>query len=173
MPVVANPALTSDPESIFESASVPLYIELEPFGVLTTTDEIRAVFGLSSAELTNDMLMQPIYIGEVRELLFRIRKDLFSDWSTLKSDRLLELVKRAAIYCICNAICRSLPLIAAKVLTDSKASFQRYTVDLNVIAESIQRMLHQAIHALKQTRRAVARPIFMGEGKPEYDPVTG
>ena len=162
-----------NPESVFASVLAPENIELQPFGVLTTTDEIRAVFGLSSAELPNDMLTEPIYVSEVKELILRVRKELLTDWDSLKNDRLLELVKRLALYCICDALSDVLPLIAAKTLTDSKSSFQRYSVDLDQVVQKIKVRLNKAINALKNTQKTRAVPTLIGNGSPNYDPVTG
>lgn len=160
------------PEAIFASAGAPADIELSPFGVLTTTDEVRAVFGLSSAELSDEMLTQPIYISEVKELLLRIRPELFSQWDSLQTERLLELVKRVALYSLCSSVCDTLPLIAARTLTDSKASIQRFNVDLNTVVEAIRLKLDKAVSALKETKKATVMPTFILAGHPAYDPVT-
>ena len=119
------------------------------------------------------MLMQPVYISEVKETLLRIRPELFSNWGTLQNERLLEMVKRVALYSICNLIGETLPLIAARVLTDSKASIQRFNSDLSSITETIRNRLNQAIRALKQSKASNQLPRFMGAGQPSYDPVTG
>lgn len=173
MSVDISEAGLPDPIAIQAAAGAPLDVVLEPFGTLTTTDEVRAIFGLSSAELSDDMLMQPVYISEVKETLLRIRPELFSNWGTLQNERLLEMVKRVALYSICNLIGETLPLIAARVLTDSKASIQRFNSDLSSIAETIRNRLNQAIRALKQSKASNQLPRFMGAGQPSYDPVTG
>lgn len=161
-----------DPEAIFASAGIPVDIELEPFGVVTTTDEVRAVFGLSPAELSDEMLTQPIYTGEIKELLLRIRPELFTRWDSLQNERLLELVKRVALYSICSSVSDVLPLVAARTLTDSKASFQRYNTDLNTMINTIRNRLNQAIRALQDTKKSTRVPRFLSSARPSYDPVT-
>lgn len=152
---------------------------IEPYGVLTTADEVRAVFGLSEAELPTDMLTQSLYAKEVSAGLSAIEPEMQTLWSERQADAgFVGTVGTFALYCVANKICDVLPLIVARTLTDSKSTFQRFDIDLQAVISGIRSRYAQAIQALKdaiaktQTKKLVL-PALFGSGKPVYDPVLG
>lgn len=155
------------------------FLYIEPYGVLTTADEIRAVFGLSDAEMPTDMLLQKPYLREVADNLLSVDGDMEFLWLERQDDsRFIRAVETYALYCVANKLCDVLPLIAARTLTDSKSTFQRFDIDIQSVVSSIRSRFAQAIQALKDAiadtkTNKVVLPALFGSGKPVYDPVTG
>lgn len=152
---------------------------IEPYGVLTSADEIRAVFGLSEAELPTDMLLQKPYTNEVSDGLLSVDADMRFLWLERQGDAgFVRAVESYALYCVANKLCDVLPLIAARTLTDSKSTFQRFDIDIQSVIARIRARYAQALQALKdaiaetRTNRMVLPSLF-GSGKPVYDPVLG
>lgn len=152
---------------------------VEPYGALTTADEIRAVFGLSEAELPTDMLLQKPYTNEVSDGLLSVDADMTFLWLERQDDsRFIRAVETYALYCVANKLCDVLPLIAARTLTDSKSTFQRFDIDIQSVISSIRARYAQALQALKDaiaetSTKKLVLPALFGSGKPTYDPVLG
>lgn len=168
-----------DPADIYTSANETVAVTLAPYGRLTTTAEIRAVFGLSDAELPDEMLAQDVYVREVSNALAALDKTLPGRWSDRLAAKpeLQTKVGDFALYCIADRICDVLPLVAARTLTDAKATFQRFDTDLQGVIAAIRRryaiVSKDLSEALEEPAATVFRPTLFGSGKPSYDPVTG
>lgn len=168
-----------DPAEIFASARSVSVIAIQPFGELTTTDEIRAVFGLSDAELPDEMLTQRTYVRAVVADLQNLDGRLITDWAGLSSGNagLQVMVENYALYCIADQICDVLPLIAARTISDSKATFQRFDMDLQQVTGNIRQrfaMASQAIvSALSDTPQETTVWNLFRSASPDSDPVTG
>ena len=169
-----------DPAKIFESTVEPTYIALAPYGQLTTTDEIRAVFGLSQAELPDEVLSQRVYSRAAYNGMTLLVPNLNSLWSGGESaqDNLRPLVEDYVLYSIANQICDVLPILLARTISDSKATFQRFDTDLQVVISSIRQRFAMASKALVEgaetnSTPVMIRPTLFGSGTPNYDPVTG
>lgn len=164
-----------DPETVFASSDTVAEIVVEPYGELTTTDEIRAVFGLSEAELPDEMLTQRIYAGEVATALHSLDPTLPDTYTDRLQDK-EYLLQNFALYCIAARICDVLPLIAARSMTDSKAMFQRFDTDLQDVIKAIRDRYALASKAL-QTALESVKPretvVRLKGGRPKSDRVTG
>lgn len=176
------------PEQIYEtgtSEETSGLISIKPFGALTTTDEVRAVLGLSDAEVSDDMLLQEVFKTEVRSSLLSILGPIVSEWTDIRKDKvnekavdLVSATKRYTVYAYAEKLCDVLPMLVARTLSDSKATFQRFDTDVATIAESIRKRLAAAENDLRRTvdeayqKEIQIAPIF-GSGHPVYDPVTG
>ncbi|WP_274584089.1 hypothetical protein V9W64_10860 [Neisseria leonii] len=167
-----------DPQSVFAEADKSIPIGFAPFGDLTHTDEIRAVFGLSEAELPDEMLTQRVYTREAEAALYALSPRLFGEWLPLSSANpaLRGMVEVYVLYCIADKLCDILPLIAARTLSDSKATFQRFDNDLKAVIDHIRRRFAQAAKALadlmEKTAVRTTAPRFSGV-RPRIDRVTG
>lgn len=169
-----------DPAEIFESTVEPTYITLEPYGQLTTTDEIRAVFGLSQVELPDEVLSQRVYSRAAYNSMTMLVPSLSNLWGEGEDTQndLRPLVEDYVLYSIANQICDVLPILLARTISDSKATFQRFDTDLQTVIDSIRQRFALASKALAEgvettSTPALIRPTLFGSGTPNYDPVTG
>ena len=171
---------TPDPAELFAASYAPIPLVVKPFGPLTTVDEVRSVFGLSDAELPDDMLTQRVYTRKVASMLNQVDARIGSEWEALKlaHPTLQESVETFALYCVADQICDVLPLVAARTLSDSKATFQRFDMDLQQVIASIRQRFAMSAQALQAVLAATEQtpmkaPVLFGSGRPTYDPVTG
>lgn len=172
-----------DPDEIFATASEDFEIAVEPYGVLTTAEEVRAVFGLSAAELSDEMLSQRVYTREIASALASLDSTLADTYYTKVAQKssLRSLVENFALYCMANKLCDVLPLITARTLSDSKASFQRFDTDLQKVAQSIKQRYALARDGLSKALADLAgetqskqmrTPVMFGRGVPTVDRVS-
>lgn len=169
----------SDIQTVYATELQPKVIRFQPYGELPT-DDIRALFGLSDAELPDDMLMQRVYTREVEAALLTIEPTLLDTWvdRVAAKPQLRTLVEDFQLYCLADKLCDVLPLIAARSISDSKATFQRFDVDLQMVIAKIRQRyalaLKNLVEALEDAKATEIRmPALFGSGKPSYDPVTG
>lgn len=175
-----------DPQEIYAESVLNTHLTLSiiPFGELTSADEVRALFGLSEAEIPDEMLGQQVFQTEIGLRLNQIAVQAASNWETLKEStepndiKLVHLCKTWTAYAFADKVCDILPLVAARTLTDSKASFQRFDGDLDRVIANLRRRfavieedLRKALDEAYQPQMSL--PTLMGTGKPKYDPVTG
>lgn len=173
------------PQEIYDDGTaVPAPALAVPgFGDLTTTEEVRSLFGLSPAEIPDEMLAQPVYGREISLKLMKLSPRLATNWSTLiaSSDprdvQVVSLVKSWVAYAFADRICDVLPLVVARTLTDSKASFQRFDTDLQKVITSIRARFALTEAELQSLLDGIyvdaTRLSLISSGRPTYDPVTG
>ena len=160
----------------------PLVISGRKMKEMTTADSVRAVMGISESELPDDVLRQTIYASTVERALTKLTPDVVTNWAKLltsvdpKDQDLVELVKDYCTFKVAVQACQSIDLVAARTLTDSKATFQRFEVDLSELTANLQANLASLESELKGVLgivvERVARIPLIGEGKPLFDPVT-
>lgn len=100
-----------------------------------TKDEVRAVLGVSTTELSDAQLDLPLYPIVVEQALEDIHASLQEDYELVKAlpspstqqHKLLDAVKMYALYSLANHLTVSLPMFSVKSLTDGRAEFQRQT----------------------------------------------
>ena len=153
------------------------------FGKLTTAEEVRSLLGLSPAEIPDEMLVQEVYGREISFKLNRLSPRLASDWETIsassadKDKKVVQTVKSWAAYAFADKVCDVLPLVVARTLTDSKASFQRFDTDLQTVITNIRSRFSWVEAELKNLLDGiyvnVSRVSIISSGRPTYDPVTG
>ena len=175
---------TPNPQDIYDNGQpAATRLDVQGFGALTTAEEVRSLFGLSDAEIPDEMLVQPVYSFEVGSKLSKILGDKVVEWPRIsaspdaKDQRLTASVKRWAAYAFADKVCDVLPLVTARTMTDSKASFQRFDTDLQTVILSIRTRFGLAEKDLMDELEALSipmkRPPIMGSGRPAYDPVVG
>lgn len=150
------------------------------FGILTSADEVRSVFGLSEAELPSDMLLQRVYARETSAALLSVSPNLKVLWAdpTKAAPELRLAVESFALYFIASRVCEVLPLVVARTLSDSKATFQRFDTDLNGVIANVKKRFALAQSELKQAAGGIRQTeleirVGFAAVKPSYDPVTG
>lgn len=168
-----------DDENIYELEQSGNEIVVAPYGALTTTDEIRAVFGLSDAELPDEMLTQRMYAREVETSLLEISPNLATHYAEYieLNPVIRSLVESFALYCVANMLCDMLPMLAARSMSDSKAMFQRFQTDFQSAILAIRQRFALAKEALtnavnQSSNNQIRRPVLFGSGKPVVDRVT-
>lgn len=106
-----------------------------PITTYTTYEEVRAVLGVSSTELTDATLALSIYDTGATLALEDIHENLPTDFATVSAllsktaqeKRFVDLVKLYVPYQIAKQLLVSLPLFSVQRLTDGRAEFQRQT----------------------------------------------
>ena len=171
-----------DPVEVYvQGVPTTVAIQLTPFGEVTSTDEVRSVLGLSDSELPDEVITQRVYKMEVLTALTLVDSRLVDecDQRLLAKPSLKDTLGIFALYCIANRLCDALPLIAARTLSDNKATFQRFDIDIQSVAESIRQRYATSTKALQEAladsveTKEVRVPTLFGSGSPNYDRVTG
>jgi len=125
----------------------------------TTPQEIRAVLGVSSTELTDETLALSMY-GTLATLgLEDIHKNLPTEFSTVSAlpvktsqqQRFVDLVKLYVPYKIAKELLTSLPLFAVKQLSDGRAEFQRQADVFNDLRDGVDAALNSLKFRLSAT----------------------
>ena len=101
----------------------------------TTYDELRAILGVSSKELSDAALTQPMYDILVDLKLEDVDVNIpakFAEITALPSPtdvqtRFLKVTKLYAAYAIAKELLTSLPMFSVQRITDGRAEFQRQT----------------------------------------------
>ena len=170
-----------NPEDVYASSydDESAVVHVGVYGPLTTHDEIRSVFGLSDVELPDEMLGQRIYSKEVLNALNALDPYMEDEWVRRSNERpnLKPLVETFALYCIADKLCDVLPLIAARSLSDSKATFQRFDSDLQAVISTIRGRYERATDALKaaldsSASKSIRLPALFAISSPTTDMVT-
>lgn len=174
-----------DPEDIFDKGEELITpIVSDVFGKLTNTAEVRAVFGLSEAELPDELLTRKVYIHELDSVISSLVPALVGRWATLvvslepKDIMVVNATKHLSTYAVAQKICDILPILTARSLTDSKASFQRFDLDLDSVIDSVDKSFAKAkanlLGSLEEEAgvKVVTSLFFMG-ARPSFDPITG
>lgn len=162
--------------------STPQVISSRNMTEMTTADAVRAVMGISESELPDDLLLQEVFSRNTERALKKISSDLVTNWETLKVSTdpkdlgLVDIVRDYCTYKIAVHVGQSIDLIAARTLTDSKATFQRFEVDLTQLIENLKSELGLITKELQEELQlevpTYASIPLMGSGAPTYDPVT-
>ena len=171
-----------DPEELYQTVE-PLTIASASMKKLTTADAVRAAIGISESELPDSVLGQSFYARGVERALQKIDPTLVTRWPTLIDStdpadlNLVGIVQDFAMYKVAGHACQSIELLAARTMTDSKATFQRFEVDLETLLSRLEGLLAQVEDELLEDlgldgTTYTPLSIFV-EAKPTFDPVTG
>ena len=119
-------------------------LSIEPRGV-------RAILGLSSTELTDEIIGLSIYSAGLEENLYSINPRVESLYEeivaldpaslTRVQKRYVALVRLYGAYQVALNIAVALPMLAVRSLTDGKAEFSRQTDALELMAENLKGVL--------------------------------
>lgn len=111
----------------------------------TDFGSIRALLGVSDDELSDDVLILPVYENQLRVKLSALSASLVGDYLTtatltapasLDSD-FLRSVQLFSSYSVALHLAKSLPMFAPKTLTDGKASFTRFSEAAKEVAHNL------------------------------------
>jgi len=158
----------------------------------TTPDEIRAVLGVESDELSDATLDLRMYASAFAIELNAISSTLAADHATISAEdesvrtaieqRVFDAMAAFAPYAVAKALAPALPLFAPKQVTDGKASVTRdsaspYNVTLaGILAQyDYYRGVLSDTYTEYKTGTApslILRPFVVGS-TPSTDPVTG
>lgn len=155
----------------------------------TSYEAVRAALGVSVDEISDVTLALDLYDFNLQVELDSINTTLSSVYLAAKVNptptdqekRLVRSTSLFATYCVAKHLTTSLPLFSPKDISDSKASFARYTSDpyKEVIAGVLslyQKFIEQVkadFASLNQTTVTSTRRTFMLVSSPSSDPVTG
>lgn len=157
----------------------------------TTTEQVRALLGVSDEELTDETLNLPVYEHGLQFELQKVSEGLPALFTTLKDKPQLSsaedrLVKSVEYYCAIEGAVQagsSLALVAPKRMTDDKSGFERFSDSpYRDVLERLQLKLIGArgalIRALESlTGATISEPVSVATQfvavKRGYDPVTG
>lgn len=159
----------------------------------TSYNEIRYVIGLSVKELTDDQLGSTIYENTLSLAIASVAvpetvgsgtfREEFSTISntaeatrTTSQQKFYDLARLFATYVVADAVCKTLPMTAPKMLSDSKASLTRFSAestykDVVAAIKDMVASIKQEIENIGSTT-AVVLP-YLAVLKPETDPVLG
>ena len=155
----------------------------------TTYDDIRAALGVSDEDLEDVTLELALYANSLQADLEDIDINLPATYTTTKAivapsaieARFLQAANVFATFSVAKQLSSSLPLFAAKQVTDSKAGVSRFdNSPYKEVIASIDREYARARNRLAQalagigtgTAAATARP-YLSVASPASDPITG
>lgn len=158
----------------------------------TTYADVRALCGVSEKEIEDTELALGIYSNALELALDSVTlpdeapgpgilKEVFVtisalDTKTAAQEKLLLLTKMFAAYVVAGQLAKSLPMTAAKAISDSEASLTRFSSEatFKIVMDNVtagQKMYKQQIEDINL--EAVEAPDLLTVVSPETDRVTG
>lgn len=102
------------------------------FTSITSTDEVRAVLGVSPLELTDAVLGSPIYTTNLTEALYALHPQLAADYAAVDrtapsadQERFVNLTEAYAAYQVAQQCLGSVQMFAPQLIKDTKTEVQR------------------------------------------------
>lgn len=155
----------------------------------TTCADIRAVLGVSDAELEDETLGLEVYSSNLSKELRSVHAQVLPQYSEVKAldeasrsdaqQQFYEAVRLFAVYAVARQLGSSLPLFGPKDVSDSKASMSRfsdspYKTTMNEVKTQYATMkqdLGTAIAAILTSNTSRKRRVFMAVSGLSTDPV--
>jgi len=157
----------------------------------TTYEDVRALLGVSSTELPDDVLSLQVYdIGLTGEL-YDISPTCASSYVTVSNKQpsarttaeqwFYDSVRIFAAYAVAKQLTSSLPMFGPKDISDGKATVSRfadspYRAVVTAIAKAYDQMrarLDKALASMNSTSVTATPRTFFSVVSPSIDPVTG
>ena len=154
----------------------------------TSYADVRAALGVSEDDLEDETLELDLY-ADMLEVEFEDVSATFlttyaaaqaTDTPTEAQARFLKATRLFSTYAIAKHCCGSLPLFAAKQVTDSKASVQRFDSPIRDVVKSIndrygvlRARLSSAMDALAAPSLVTIAKVHLAVASPSNDPITG
>ncbi len=154
----------------------------------TSYADVRAARGVSEDDLEDETLELDLY-ADMLEVEFEDVSATFlttyaaaqaTDTPTEAQARFLKATRLFSTYAIAKHCCGSLPLFAAKQVTDSKASVQRFDNPIRDVVKSINDQygalrvrLSNAMDALVAPSLVTIAKVYLAVASPSSDPITG
>ncbi len=159
-----------------------------PLTDYTTFDDIRAALGVSSDDLEDDTLGLTLYADWLHTELEDVALTLPGTYATVvavgsPSDaqlRFLQASRMFATFAVAKQLSSALPLFAAKQVSDSTVTVQRFanpykeTIALvNTQYDRAKARLKTALAAVGTDSSAAASRVYVSAASPAIDRVTG
>ena len=159
-----------------------------PITNYTSYDSVRAALGVSSDDLEDATLALDIYADALELELDEVATNFWTQYTlahdaatpTADQAKLLTVTRLFATYAIAKHLTGSLPLFAAKQITDSKAGMQRFDNPYRDTIKSIndqygtlRTRLANAVATLISSSRTSVTPVYFAVANPSDDPITG
>lgn len=153
----------------------------------TTYNEVRAALGVSADDLEDVTLALALYANLLQADLEDVNIDLPATYATVKAlttpsaaqTRFLQAANVFATYAVAKRLTSSLPLFAAKQVTDSKAGVTRFDNPYKDVIAEVGKSYEQARNRLSQALGAIGSSgttstarVFLSVVSPGYDPIT-
>lgn len=157
---------------------------------LCSTSSVRAVLGVSEAELRDDVLLQPIYVTRLKEHLFGLNESMIDDFGvaavaspqTREQTRFVDLLQTYAAYRMAHHLLGAVAMFAPKTIQDSKTQVERVDDPFSRlkqdILDSLPYLKVQLLTAYSKINTSVSAPtapsrIRVLVSTPSNNPVTG
>ncbi len=159
-----------------------------PITVYTTYNDVRAVLGVSSKDLSDDTLALNWYSDALDDELDGVHANLatfFSDASQAqppsdKQVRLMRSVRTFAATVVAKAATTGLPMFAPQQVGDGKAMMARFSDPVRDIVKSVEKAYQAAkdklvldVAALEEVSSTGVARVWFSVVSPVDDPVTG
>lgn len=154
---------------------------------ITTCSQVRAALGVSDEELTDETILQPMYLTQLKEELRMISPTLLAAIAAASTGvsevevRLKEVASLFATLQVAYFLRGSIHNFAPRMISDGKASMQRFIDPVAQVIEALKGDLASArvrlldAHAAYVGQTSAQRTIVTGfaSSRPGYDPVVG
>ena len=153
----------------------------------TSYADIRAALGVSEDDLEDETLALDLY-EDMLEVEFEEVGDTFftayqaaqaADTPTDAQVRLVKAARLFSTYAVAKQLTATLPLFAAKEVTDSKASVQRFDSPYRDVVKSVldqygrlRNRLGTALAAASATAQTTVSKTYFAVVSPSSDPIT-
>ena len=159
-----------------------------PITEYTTYDDVRAALGVSADDLEDSTLALDLYADMLDVEFEEVSATFAATYQSVKavddpSDAQAKFLKASrlfATYAVAKHCCDSLPLFAAKQVTDSKVAVQRfdnpYKDTIKAVLDQYGRMrnrLAASIAALSVSSTTKIAKTYFAVVSPDVDPITG
>jgi hypothetical protein len=157
---------------------------------LVLTSSVRAILGVSSKELPDTVLTNPIYAVRLREDLRDLNTQLVADFASIGAlttrtddqERFVELASTYAAYHVANQCLGALPMFSPLTLKDEKAELTRNVDAFKGLREDVSQVMnvmktrlqnaYAKINSAAPAPNPTARTLLASVGL-ATDPVTG
>lgn len=155
----------------------------------TTYDDIRAVLGVTTDELSDATLALQLYDDGLKADFEDVSLNLLTTFATVSAatppltaeqGRFLERMRLFATFSVAQQLLTSLPLFSPKTIGDGKAVMERHADPLR---ETVKRVtsgyerwrgkLEQALAAVGTATTATTPRVYFSVVSPVSDPITG
>lgn len=159
-----------------------------PITEFTTYDDVRAAIGVSSDDIADETLALDLYAEYLDVELEEVADGVSAMYATCRSadtpsddqTAFLKATRLFAVFAVAKQLTASLPLFAAKQVSDSKATVQRfdnpYRDTIKNVGDQYSRMktrLLRAFQGLSASSSTSTAKVYFAVVAPSTDPITG
>ena len=159
-----------------------------PLTDYTTYNDIRASLGVSDEDIDDTTLALTLYADALQTELEEINIDLPATFVTVKAvgsptdvqKRFLQASRLFATYAVARQLTGALSLFAAKQVSDSKATVERFAdpyrdtiKSVNASFDKARTRLATALATMSSSTAVTTAQVYLSVASPSVDPVTG